>query len=442
VIGFLLEQFPDTFDHAIERRTPIVLMLFILCLVISLRVFQTIITGVLDEVFTMPDLYEFFLVFVVVCVEYYLFSLFGNIPPVEDPPDKFKARYFLILFYQWGIALSFMAAIGYSIKLSQLKLRYKRRHKRRDDYYYTQLWLQRRNIWGMIALITIQVFLILSARGIFNFALGVNKHIPFIGLMIVILFANIKYSLQATFGESGQMSKPATQLIRLEGEKLEIKIVPAKKEDVAELRNLLMQHFSYVYKILFGNRKKSELLVSKMLESVLKARGGKHALGYKSFWIAHPKSRRREIVGMLMFKSSVERWHRFMTGLSITKLVFMNSGLRGLLQVWHNWRAIRSTYRKVGANELHIVYLAVSDNARQCQVGKQLLEHARQIAKDKGKNLITLCVRANNPRAKDFFVRQGFIEATPDNNTNDKTDNLLGQGAIIRMIDERIMDKP
>lgn len=438
VIGFLLSQFPDAFNYAVTSLSNlIVLMLFLLCLVISLRVFQTIITGVLDDEFTMPDLYEFFLVFIIVSVEYYLFSLFGKIPSLKNPAPEFILKNFLISFYKWGIALSVMGALGYSFKLWRLK----RRHKRHDDYYYTELWLQRRNIFGMLALMAIQFFLIRSSTGIFNSVLIENGQIPFLGVMIALLFANINYSLRSTFGENVQMSKSAIQIVNPESEKLEIEIIQAKKEDVAELRNLLMQHFGYIYKALFGNGTEDEIIVPKMLESILKSLGGRHALGYKSFLIAHPRDETEDVVGMLMLKSSVERWRRFLTTLAIIKLVFLNFGLRGLLRVWRNWRAIRGVSQKVGANELHIVYLAVSDKARKRQVGKQLLEHARLIAKEKGKELITLCVRENNPGANGFFRRQGFIETPTDDKTDDEADDLLGQGAIVRMIDTRMIDK-
>jgi ribosomal protein S18 acetylase RimI-like enzyme len=440
VVGFLLSQFPNAFNCSIASWNFIFLALYLLCLVISVRVFQTIITGVLDEEFTMPNLYEFSLVFVVVSVEHYLFSLFGNLQSPKCPSVEFNVGGFLTSFHKWGITLSVMGAFGYAIKLWRLKRRYKRHHKRRDDYYYTELWLHRRNIFGLITLMAIESFLLLSSSGILNFGPRGNGQIPLVGVMIAILFANINYSLWATFGENLQMSQPATQLAQPERGKLEIKIAKAKKEDVAELRNLLMQYFGYVYKALFGNGKKDELPVSKMLESILKARRGKHALGYESFCVAHPTGSRKEIVGMLLLKSSAGRWRRFMTAWSITKLVLLNFGLRGLLRVWRNWSAIRSISQKVASNELHIVYLAVSTNAQDRRVGTQLLEYAKQIAKEKGKDLITLCVRENNPKAERFFEDHGF-EKAPDSKVDKKADDLLGQGALIRMFDKRAVDK-
>lgn len=425
VIGNLLIQFPQT----IASGSPIVFALFFFCLVISLRVFQTFITGVLDDEFTMPNLYEFFLVFIVVSIEYYLFSLFGKLQPNALPPDAL-----LLSFHKWGMALCFVAVIGYSLELRQLKRRFKQHHKRPDEYYYTELWLQRRNILGMLVLMAIQFVLIFSSLGIFTFTIRGNRQIPFVGVMTAILFANIKYSLWATFGENVQMSRPATQVVKPVGENLDVKIVRATKEDVTELRNLIMLNFGYVYRALFCIDEKDEIFVSRMLDSTLNMWGGNHALGYKSFWIAHPKDRRSDIVGMLKLKSGAERWSGFMTALSIAILVLINSGFRSLFRVWHNWRDIRSSVsRRIGARELHITYLAVSEDAQKRQVGKQLLAHAREVAKNENKKLLTLCVRENNQQAKNFFLHQGFVIERLENKIDHKTDDRLGQGPIICM---------
>ena len=431
VTGDLLSKFPAAFDYSVRSRSNlIVLVLFLLGLVISLRVFQTIITGVLDEEFTMPDFFEFFLVFVIVSVEYYLFSLFERIESQQVAHPEFLKN-FLISFYIWGIVLSVMGALGYSFKLWRLK----RRHKKRDDYYYTELWLQRRNIFGMVALIAIQFFLIGASKDVFNFSLNGNAHIPFLGVMIAVLFANINYSLWSTFGENVQKSKRETQNSKSESEELQIEVTKARKEHADELSNLLVQHFGYVYEALFCNGKEDKIIVPKMLEPIMKSLGGRHALGYRSFWIAHPRDEPEDVVGMLLLKKSGERWRGFLTTLSIIKVVFLNFGLRGLLRVWRNWRDIRGISQKVRAKELHIVYLAVSDKARKRHVGKRLLEHARLIARQESKELITLCVRENNREAHGFFLSQGFEKIPTDDKTEDKADQLLRQGAIIRMVD-------
>lgn len=435
VTGDLLSKFPAAFDYSVRSRSNlIVLVLFLVGLVISLRVFQTIITGVLDEEFTMPDFPEFFLVFIIVSVEYYLFSLFELIPSRDNPRLGFVLHNFLISFYKWGIALSVIGALGYSRKLWLLK----RRHKTRSIYYYRELWLQRRNIFGMLALVAIQFFLIGASKGVFNFSLNGNGHIPFLGVMIAVLFANINYSLWSTFGEEIQESGP-DQNGKPSSEKLEIEIIQPKKEHVAELRNLLVQHFGYVYEALFCNKTEDKIIVPKMLEPILKSFGGRHALGYKSFWIARDET--EDAVGILLLKKSGERWRRFLTTLSIAKVVFLNFGLRGLFRVWRKWRDIRGISQKVRADELHIVYLAVSDKARKRHVGKRLLEHARLIAREKGKDLITLCVRKNNTEAKGFFLRHGFEEIPTKSKAKDKADEFPDQGPIIRMLDAKKGDK-
>ena len=435
--GFLFGQFPHTLNYAVTNWSNlIVLVLFLLSLVISLRVFQTIITGVLDDEFTMPNFSEFFLVFVIVSVEYCLFSLFERIRPPQVAHPEFLKN-FLISFYKWGIALAVIGALGYTRKLWRLK----RRHKTRNDYYYTELWLQRRNIFGMLALVAIQFFLIGASKGVFNFSLNGNGHISFLGVMIAVLFANINYSLWSTFGEDVQKSKQEREDGKPASKKLEIEIIHAKNGHVAALRDLLVQHFGYVYEALFCNGSENKIIVPKMLELILKSFGGRHALGYKSFWIAHPRDDTEGIVGMLLLKISAERRRRFLTTLSIIKVVFLNFGFSGLLRVWRNWRAIRGISQEVGTKELHIVYLAVSDKARKRQVGMQLLEHARVIAREEKKSLITLCVRENNPEAIEFFCSQGFKAIPTEDKTEDKADELLRQGAIKRMVDTRTVDK-
>jgi ribosomal protein S18 acetylase RimI-like enzyme len=432
LFGYLLSKFPNAFNafrnscgSTIVNCNYIILVLFLLCIILLLRVFQSVIAGVLDDESTMPHLYEFYFMAVFGSLEYYLFSLFEN--------KQLGDSAFLISFYQWGIALSLLAVIGYYMSL----LQFRQRHKKLDDQYYTECWLQRRNIFGTITIMVIQFLLLFSSLGIFHFAQSGNRQIPFVGVMIAILILNTKDSLRTTFGEDGKMSKSVTQLATPNLEKLEIKISPAKKKDITELCNLLMQHFDYVYKALFASGDDEDIPVSKMLESVLEANAGKHALGYESFLVARPKGKRNQIVGMLLLKHSAEKWRRLMTAWSIIVIVFLNLGMKGLLQVWRNWWVIHSVSRKMSANELHIVYLAVSDNARNLKVGTQLLKYARQIAKDKNKTLITLCVRANNPKAKDFFIRQGFsVENYPNDKADTKADDLLGQGAIIRMVDK------
>lgn len=428
--GSLLNHFPNTFNFSIDKRSYVCLALFLLCIVISVRIFQTIITGVIEEEFTMPNLYELSLVFIVVSAEYYLFSLFAK----ETLQD---VKRFLIIFYEWAIVLCIIGVLGYSMKVWRLKRRYKQRRRKRDNYYYTELWLQRRNIFGMFAVMAIQSFIL---AGILYFPLeqilqifGQILQISLILLTIVFLFANINYSLRSTFGEGEQMSRHPTQLLKPEGEELELKIVAAKAEDATELRNLLMQHFGYVYKTLFVNGKKDEIAVSKMMESVLKAFGGKHALGYKSFYVAYPKGNRREIVGMLMLNGSAEGWRRFMTGFIIIKLLFLNFGLKALFRFLRNWQVVQNISQKVKDDELHIAYLAVNADARKRKVGKQLLEHARQIGKKKRKKLITLDVREKNSEAQSFFIHNG-CEIIPNSKPNDEADSLLGQGTIIRMI--------
>src|SRR5438105_4990691 len=110
----------------------------------------------------------------------------------------------------------------------------------------------------------------------------------------------------------------------------------------------------------------------------------------------------------------------------------MTLGLVGLLRTGRNWRTLHRLSPKLKPNELHIVYLAVSDAARHRHVGGQLLKYARTVATDEGRQLITLCVRKKNVGAQNFFLSHGFsVESVhPD----EKADRLLRQGPSIRMI--------
>lgn len=162
--------------------------------------------------------------------------------------------------------------------------------------------------------------------------------------------------------------------------------------------------------------------------------GGKHSLGYKSFYAARQRTTPGEIVGILLLKtdSSDTKYATFITTLSIGIVVLLNLGLRGLFRTGRNWQLIRGISVNVKANELRIAYLAVSKDVRDRQVGKQLLEFAKRIAIEENKDLISLFVREKNTQAQRFFLSQGFFveDLIPD----EKADSLLGQGASIRMI--------
>jgi ribosomal protein S18 acetylase RimI-like enzyme len=84
------------------------------------------------------------------------------------------------------------------------------------------------------------------------------------------------------------------------------------------------------------------------------------------------------------------------------------------------------------ADKLHIVYLAVSHAALQRQVGKQLLEYAKGVAKAEGRQSISLCVREQNLSAQQCFLSQGF---SVENILVDvEADSLLGLGSSVQMV--------
>lgn len=219
------------------------------------------------------------------------------------------------------------------------------------------------------------------------------------------------------------------------GEKLEIDIEEPERGDVTALCDLLMQNFGYIYSALFDT---SEKLTSQLMRSILVAHGGKHALGYRSFYIARQRGTRK-IVGMLLLKtdSSDKGYGAFVSALTIIKVVLLKLGLGGLFRTWRNWQIIRGVSSKdwqikVKPNELRIVYLAVSDDARHRRVGKQLLEYAKEVAQEGSKELLSLFVREKNVTAQRFFLSQGFsVEKVI---VDDEADDLLERGPSIRMV--------
>jgi ribosomal protein S18 acetylase RimI-like enzyme len=392
-------------------------------------------------------------VFATGTIEFYLFSLFELLKPSLERQPIENIDDFQILFYRRGVVLSTLGAIAYSIALRQYKKSKKQEYKGQDEafelsedkHYDSEVRLQRRNILSMIGITVIQISLIflclrgssldlvedvLMIRSLDGFRIGNVFNIQAVQILgvvsiILILILTIRHSIEETFIDDAELpSGPAIS----SGEKVEIEIRRAEREDVTSLRTLLMRNFGYVYTNLFGTNEK---LTSRLLESILVANGGKHALGYNSFCIARPKDEREKVVGMLKLMSSTEKEGKFISTLSIIKVVWLNLGLRGLYRTWHNWRIIHRVYPTMKASELHIVYIAVTEGVRRRQVGKQLIEYAKGAAKDKGKDLVTLCVREKNVEAKAFLMSQGFSDEgrVPD----ESADNLLDMGAIIKM---------
>jgi GNAT superfamily N-acetyltransferase len=207
----------------------------------------------------------------------------------------------------------------------------------------------------------------------------------------------------------------------------------ATAEDVAAIRDLLIRHFGYIYIPLLGN---NEEVASEVLASILKANGGRHSLGYKSFHVAHQNGRRNETVGMLNMKTkSPAGWHgELVSLLSVIRLLLKHLGSGGVFRALRTWWVIRSITPDVETDELHIVYIAVADDARKRRVGKQLLEYAKTVAACEGKKFISLYTRAKNVNAQGFFLSQGFyVEETV---SDPIADDFLKQGSSLRMTAE------
>lgn len=224
------------------------------------------------------------------------------------------------------------------------------------------------------------------------------------------------------------MSKPTAR--RASPGCLEIEVARATAEDVAAVRDLLIQHFGYIYIILLGHSKER---ASGLLEAILKANKGQHPLGYKSFYVARPKGGRGETAGILRLKtkSPGEVFGTLVSVTAVLKILLQNLGPRGTFHALRTWWDIRGITPDVGADELHIVYLAVADSALERQVGKQLLQYAKAVAINEGKKFISLYVRAKNANARSFFLSQGFSAA--ETVTDPAAENLLKQGPSVRM---------
>jgi len=227
------------------------------------------------------------------------------------------------------------------------------------------------------------------------------------------------------------VSKPTTQIAGPKPEVLEVDIRKAKAEDVAALRGLLLEEFGYIYLTLLGpdyNR------ASATLDSILKANRGRHPIGYESFYVAQSKDNQKETHGILKLKAknSDKNWDVLFGSLSILGIAFHNLGVRGTVRALRKWRVIQDVNVSVEADELHIVYLAVSDVARGRYVGKQLLNFAKLVARSEHKKILSLHVREKNINARKFFLHQGFsIENTI---IDTEADELLMHGAMIRMV--------
>jgi ribosomal protein S18 acetylase RimI-like enzyme len=221
--------------------------------------------------------------------------------------------------------------------------------------------------------------------------------------------------------------KAATQLAPLTT--LEIDIVEPEAQDVTRLCELLVQDFGYVYQALFGTGRD---LTFKLMKQILSAHGGKHSLGYKSFHIARDRST-AQVVGMLLLKTnnSVKKFGRLIDALTIPTVVMTNLGVTGLLRTGRNWLIIHRLSPKLKTSQLHIAYLTVSKEARHRRVGRQLLQYARRVALEKGKQSMLLYVRQKNVSAQTFFLGHGF---SVENIVRDaKADDSLRQGPSIRM---------
>ncbi|HWN10028.1 MAG TPA: GNAT family N-acetyltransferase [Pyrinomonadaceae bacterium] len=410
--NYLATKFPEVYLNARVTGNYLIITHFALCFMILLRVFQTYLTAVLDYNFGLPSFMEILLIFLIGGLEYFLFSSLS------------VAGFNVASFHKRIIVLCLLGIVGYSIAM---------RHLTQHDYlfelrkdYSREFRLQIANIGGLLALLGISFSLIF---------MNPARQTLLVSAMALTLAVNMSYSLRKTFQrrahiqqvEAEDFAPNMTTSIGLP--KLDIDITRPDREDVSTLCRLLVKYFGYVYVSVFDT---SERLTLKLLNRIVCANRGKHSLGYRRFNIARARAT-GETVGLLLLKnqSSDNSISAAIGGFFIVRILLSNLGVVGSIRCWRNWRLVRPIIPEVEVPSVHIVYLAVQEDAQNRQVGKQLLEYVRGVANEENKPMITIDVRKKNEHALAFLRSQGFIEEHAI--LDDVGDDLLAQGPTIRM---------
>ncbi len=106
-----------------------------------------------------------------------------------------------------------------------------------------------------------------------------------------------------------------------------------------------------------------------------------------------------KIVGFLVFKTS-------------QTIKAKNKPLEEAMMRHRNWRTLLFLLlsHKPEEDELYIFLIAASPEARGAGVGTRLLHAAYDIARERGLQCATLHVVQDNPRAKQLYNREGFVD--------------------------------
>lgn len=414
--NYLAGRLPEIYQHSRATGDLILLVHFLLCFAILLRIFQTYVTAVLDYNFGLPSFFEILLIFVIGALEYFLFSSLDL--------NSFN----IVSFHKRLTILSVLGMVGYIITIIRI-LNHEELFRSYKEYS-REVILQMVNLTGMVILIGISCVLIFFP---------IESH-QIMELMVVAmtlsLCFNIYFSLRTTFARRVATTEIATEEQDEEttspspaGPKLDVDISQPDREDVIEICELLIDHFGYVYSAIFDTSKR---LTFRLIKRILTIHRGHHPLGFKSFFIARDRTSGKT-VGMLLLKtaSSDTKFGTFFATMTIAAITFFHLGIIGVFRTWHNWKALASIVPKVQPDELNIVYVAVNSNVQGRNVGKQLIEYSKGIAREQRKKLVTVDVRNINTKALAVFKELGFIMQNVT--TDPEAETLLGQGPTIRM---------
>ncbi len=407
----LVIRFPAILENALSAREYQVLGHFVLCFAVLLRLFQTYVTAALDYDEWTVGFFDIFLVFVIGAVEYFVFS---TLTPTNFDVVGFHIRISII---------SLLGIVGYLGAWLRLK------EEAFPTYlqYHREAHLQSVNIIGVVLIQVISIFVIVSPRQ----SDSVYTVLALCSTLILVL--NIFYSLKTTFHPSVEMVplSQATASSRIperdSSARPEVIVKTAERENVRDLLDLIMEYFSYIYVAVFDT---SPRLTRRILNEIILFHGGKHTLGYRSFYLAFDKNNGKCVGLMMLGSRKIANASAVFTVIGSTFSILRHLGMFGLVRVMKNTRVARADLPLKKTDELSIIYLAVSHSCRRSGIGKQLIQFARAIAITMGGATIVLDVRERNERAHEFFLVQGFVDEAY---LVSDSDSIFDQGRRIHM---------
>lgn len=412
----LVVQFPDIYQYWRTTGDIRVLIHFVLCFVLLLRIFQTYLTAALDYNPWTPNLFDVLIIFVVGALEYFLFSTLKSLAAFNTV--QFQSRLSLI---------SILGIVGYLAAL----LRIREELFPSYEEYSKEVRLQVINMVGVLVVLCISVLVIAFP------AMDVRTQLVLASISIMVLTANVLFSLRITFsGHREEMivfsgAKADSPGSDADEKETDVFFKVPEREDVHELVQIFVDHFGYFYSAIFDS---SIRLTQRILKTILLVNRGDHPLGYKAFYIACDQ-KSACILGffMLATKESNRKGKTILGFLRSLLVVFFQMGFVGLLRTKRNMRILGPFIPAPEPNEMRIAYFAVAPESRRHGVGKQMMVFIRDMAGRSDKQLITLEVRETNVGAQQFFKSVGFIETLIIKSDGDA---ILNQGYRIRMVAE------